>query len=85
MDAATIAPDDIAAGRTPVSERATEAPAEPRQPVRAVESSALFAGGRELVIRHAGSEYRLCISLELPVTDARRFDYVLHAGFVWEF
>jgi hemin uptake protein HemP len=45
-----------------VSERATEAAAEPRQPVRAVESSALFAGGRELVIRHAGSEYRLRIT-----------------------
>ena len=27
----------------------------------------------------------LRMGLELPVTDARRFDYVLHAGFVWEF
>ena len=27
----------------------------------------------------------LRLGLELPVTDARRFDYVLHAGFVWEF
>ena len=45
-----------------MSERTTEAGAEPRQPVRAVESSALFAGGRELVIRHAGSEYRLRIT-----------------------
>ena len=27
----------------------------------------------------------LRMGLELPLTDARRFDYVLHAGFVWEF
>jgi hypothetical protein len=27
----------------------------------------------------------LRMGLELPVTDARRSDYVLHAGFVWEF
>jgi hemin uptake protein HemP len=45
-----------------VSERAIEAAAEPRLPVRAVDSAALFAGGREIVIRHAGSEYRLRIT-----------------------
>ena len=27
----------------------------------------------------------LRMGLELPVTDARRSDYVVHAGFVWEF
>jgi len=64
VGAATIARrpglDDLAGGRTPVSERTTEAAADPRE--RAVDSAALFAGRREIVIRHAGSEYRLRIT-----------------------
>ena len=49
-------------GPTPVSERDTDAAAEPRERARAVDSAALFAGSREIVIRHAGSEYRLRIT-----------------------
>jgi len=44
-----------------VSERATDAAAEPRERAR-LDSAALFAGGREIVIRHAGSEYGLRIT-----------------------
>ena len=45
-----------------MSERATDATVEPRQRASAVDSAALFAGSREIVIRHAGSEYRLRIT-----------------------
>ena len=45
-----------------MSERAPDAAAVPRELARAVDSAELFAGGREIVIRHAGSEYRLRIT-----------------------
>ena len=45
-----------------MSERATDATVEPRERASAVDSAALFAGSREIVIRHAGSEYRLRIT-----------------------
>ena len=45
-----------------MSERATDATREPGERARAVDSAALFAGGREIVIRHAGGEYRLRIT-----------------------
>ena len=45
-----------------MSEPRADAAAEPRERAHTVDSMALFAGGREIVIRHAGSEYRLRIT-----------------------